>query len=66
MSAVQSAVIAHRNGDADKFLDDTIDANGDPVNNGSVLASTSSSEEDNASWSSNNDEKDDVIQLKTR
>jgi hypothetical protein len=68
MSAVQSAVKAHLIGDANGFDDagidldivDAVDANGDP------MTATSSSEEDIASCSSNNDEKDDVIQLKTR
>lgn len=64
MSAIQSAAIAHRNADAN--IVDLIDANGDPVNNENVLVATSSSEEDIASCSSNNDEHDDVIQLKTR
>lgn len=73
MSAVQSAAIAHRNGDANGFdvdsidlIDHAVDANGDPVNNGNVLEATSSSEEDIASCSSNSDEKDEVIHLKTR
>lgn len=68
MSAVQSATIAHRNGDANlvDLIDSSVDANGDPVNNGNVLVATSSSEEDIASCSSYNDERDDVIHLKTR
>lgn len=72
MSSVQSATIAHCH-DATQFNEDCIDmidlpvdANGDPVKNGSVMTITSSSEEDIASCSSNNDEDDDVIQLKTR
>lgn len=60
MSSAQPTVIATI--DALKFHDDGIDvdANGDP------MSATSSSEEDIASCSSNTDENDDVIQLKTR
>lgn len=73
MSAVQSACIAHRNGEANGFLDEgvdtldrVVDANGDLLSNGNGLKVESSSEEDLASSSSKDEEDDDVIHLKTR
>lgn len=70
MSAAQIATIAHRNeanGYSDEELtDNSVDANGDPLGNGNGLKLTSSSEEDVASCSSKDDEKDQVIHLKTR
>lgn len=71
MSAVQSASVAHRNGElldnvAD-LIEQAIDANGDPLKGESGNGSTaSSSEEDIGSCSSKDGEKDEVIQLKTR
>jgi hypothetical protein len=66
MSASESKVIASNFDDAGiDIMDLAIDANGDPMD-GNEMAITSSSEEDIASCSSNNDENDDVIQLKTR
>lgn len=73
MSAVQIACIANRNGDGNGFLDEVVDglnqafdANGDPVKNGNGLKAASSSDEDIASCSSKEDEKDEIIHLKTR
>lgn len=73
MSAVQSACIAHRNGDSNGYHDEVvdvlengIDANGDDLNTENGLKTTSSSEEDIASCSSNNDESDEIIHIKTR
>lgn len=73
MSAVQSACIAHRNGEANGYpdegvvlLDVAIDANGDPVKDGNGLKVSSSSDEDLASCSSKDEEDEGVITLKTR
>lgn len=71
MSAVQSATIANRNGglhdNVADLIEQAIDANGDPLNRESGNGSTaSSSEEDIASCSSRDDEKEEVIHLKTR
>ena len=73
MSAVQSACIAHRNGDANGYhdegvevLDNGFDANGCILKSVNGLEITSSSEEDIASCSSNNDENDEIIHIKTR
>lgn len=71
MSAVQSASIAHRNGklhdNVADLIEQAIDANGDPLKGESGNGSTaSSSEEDIATCSSKEDEKEEVIHLKTR
>lgn len=70
MSATHTATIAHRNeanGYSDEELtDNSVDANGDPLSSGNGLKVASSSEEDVASCSSKDDEKDEVIYLKTR
>lgn len=70
MSTVQKATIAHRNGaigySDEDLTDNSIDANGDPLSSGVDLKATSSSEEDVASCTSKDDEKDEVIHLKTR
>lgn len=66
MSAVQSACIAHRNGDGNLFdegvvLEQVVDANGDLL-----MKASSSSEEDVASCSSKDEESDEIIGLKTK
>jgi hypothetical protein len=67
MSESESKVIASNfDDDGIDMMDLAVDANGDPVNGGNGMAITSSSEEDIASCSSNNDENDDIIHLKTR
>lgn len=69
MSATHSACIAHRNGDANGYLEegvDVLDSNGDVLKDENGLKATSSSEEDITSCSSNNDENDEVIYIKTR
>lgn len=62
MSSAQSA-IAKRNGVVLKI---SVDANGDLLNSDNELKVTSSSEEDIASYSSKDDESDDIISIKTR
>lgn len=69
MSAVQSACIAHRNGESKAFedlLENIIDANGDLVKTVNELKVGSSSEEDIASSSSKDEESNACIFLKTR
>lgn len=73
MSAIQSACIAHRNGEANGYhdegveaLDNGVDCNGDVFKAPNLLKVTSSSEEDIASCNSNSDENDEIIHIKTR
>lgn len=70
MSAVQSATIANRNGglhdNVADLIEQAIDANGDPLNRENGNGSTASSSEEDIASCSRDDEKEEVIHLKTR